>query len=119
MDETDKRIVEALSAADSHLLSDMQEPAFFRMAFGLYRGRNAWVATVISIVQFAMFVVAMWMAWRFFHTDDAVGALRWGLPAAVFAIVSTQLKMTMMAQLQTDRVLNAVRHMELRLATAR
>lgn len=113
MNKTDEQIVEALSAADKRLLEDMEEPAFYRMALGLYRGRNAWVTAIITLVQFVMFVVAIVLAWQFFWASDVLTAMKWGLPAMVFAITSTQLKMVVMAQLQADRVIAAMRRVEL------
>lgn len=116
MTHNDDRIAEALSADDQRLLASMQEPAFFRMALGLYAGRNAWVIVVLSLVQAVMFFAALWCGWRFFQTDEVLGALKWGLPAATLAIVATQLKMFMMSQLQADRVIAAIRQQVLHMA---
>jgi hypothetical protein len=114
MTTKDDRITEALSAADKRLLEDMEEPAFFWQLIGLFRGRNAWVTAVVTVVQMVMFLIAVWCGWRFFLTDDVLTALRWGLPAVTLAIVATQLKMSVMAQLQADRVIAALHQHELR-----
>jgi len=47
--------------------------------------------------------------------SDVLLALKWGLSAAVLAVLATQLKMALMPQMQADRVLRALRRVELRL----
>ena len=114
MTRTDEQIAEALSAADKRLLADMEEQAFLWQVLGLFRGRNAWVTAVVTAVQMVMFVAAVWCGWRFFQAGDPLAALKWGLPAVTLAVVATQLKMSVMAQLQADRVIAALRQFELR-----
>ncbi len=117
MNKTDERIVEALNAEDNHLLADMQEPGFMHMAFGMYRGQNGWLSLMMSVVQVALFVVAVWCGWRFFEAGEPLEALKWGLPAVALVVLSQQIKSMLMMQLQADRVLNALRRMELRQAS--
>jgi hypothetical protein len=60
-----------------------------------------------------MFLASIWCGWRFFTETEVLGALRWGLSGAVLAIVATQLKMALMPQMQADRILQALRRIEL------
>ena len=115
MTRDDDRLTEALSEADKRLLDDMEEQAFVWQVLGLFRGRNGWVTAVVTAVQMVMFVAAVWCGWRFFQAGDTLVALKWGLPAVTLALVATQLKMSVMAQLQADRVIAALRQHELRL----
>jgi len=116
MDKYDQMIADALTTQDRALLSEMQEPNFFVQALGLMRGRNGWVAMVMLVVQTVMFVAAVWAGWRFYMATEVLVALKWGLSAAVLALMATQLKMALVPQMQADRVLRALRRLELRLA---
>jgi hypothetical protein len=113
MDNLDQLISEALSAEDRALLAEMQEPGFFSLGLGLFRGPNGWVSAVLMAVQSLMFLASIWCGWRFFTETEVLGALRWGLSGAVLAIVATQLKMALMPQMQADRILQALRRIEL------
>lgn len=118
MKSLDDRIGEALSAADRELLKSMEEPAFIRQAFGLYRGRNAWISVLITLAQAAAFVAGAWAAVEFLNAGDVLMALKWGVSAAVLLLISAQLKMYLLSQMQTDRLLQALRLMEARLSGA-
>lgn len=113
MDDLDRRIADAL-ARDP--LADPEEPGFYPLAFSLFRGPQGWVAWVMMTVQTVMFLGAVWAGWRFYAATEVLAALKWGLSAAVLAILATQLKMALMPQIQANRVILALRRLELRLA---
>ncbi|MDP2062975.1 MAG: hypothetical protein Q8J98_07695 [Phaeovulum sp.] len=113
MDKFDKMIAEALGAEDRKLLAEMQEPGFFSLSRGLFRGPNGWVSAVLLVVQSVMFLASVWCGWRFYGETELLSALRWGLSGAVLFIVATQLKMALVPQMQADRVMQALRRLEL------
>lgn len=112
-------IAEALNEEDRELLESMDEPGFFALGLGQFRGKLGWVTWVLMLVQTAMFVAAIWCGWWFYSATEPLAALKWGLTAAVLAIVATQLKMALMPQMQADRVLRALRRLELMIVQAR
>lgn len=118
MKSLDDRIGEALSAADLDLLKSMEEPAFIRQALGLYRGRNAWISVTVTLAQVAAFLGGVWAGAQFLNASDALAAVKWGLSAAVLLLFSVQFKMFLLSQIQTDRLLQALRLMEARLSGA-
>ena len=71
---------------------------------------------MLLAVQTALFGGALWAGWHFYAATEVLAAVKWGLSAAVLAIVATQLKMALMPVLQANRVLLAIRRLELRLA---
>ena len=111
----DRMIAEALAEDDTA----MPDPGYFSLAFSIFRGRTAWTNWVVMAVQVVMFLAAVWAGWHFYAATEAVAALKWGLSAATLAIVATQLKMALMPVMQANRVLLAVRKLELRLAQGR
>jgi hypothetical protein len=113
MDKFDKLISDALSDEDQKLLADLAEPGFFALAFGTLRGPSGWVGQVMWAAQLALFAVAVFAGWRFFTSPDSLAALKWGLPAVALALASLHLKMAMFAQMQADRVILAIRRLEL------
>ena len=113
MDDLDRRIAAAL--ADDPL-TDPAEPGFYPLAFSLFRGPQGWVAWVLMAVQTVMFLAAVWAGWHFFAATEVLAALKWGLTAATLAILATVIKLSMVPQMQANRVLLALRRLELRLA---
>ncbi|MGY6646863.1 MAG: DUF6768 family protein [Salinarimonas sp.] len=116
MDELDRRIAAALADNDLGLPEDAREPGFFALAFSTMRGPQGWVTWVLMVVQTVMFLAAIWAGWHFFAATDELAAIKWGLSAATLAILATQIKMALMPQMQANRVILAIRRLELRLA---
>lgn len=119
MDELDRRIAAALADDDLGLPADAHEPGFFALAFSTMRGPQGWVTWVLMAVQTVMFLLAVWAGWNFYSATDVLPAVKWGLTAATLAILATQLKLALVPQMQANRVILALRRLELRLAATK
>ena len=115
MNTLDRMIAEALAKDDTQT----GDPGYFSLAFSIFGGATGWTAWVMMAVQVAMFGAAVWAGWQFYSATEVLPALKWGLSAAVLAIIATQLKMALMPVMQANRVLLAIRRLELRLAQHR
>lgn len=116
MDEFDRRIAEALAEEDLGLPEDAREPGFFSLAFSTMRGPQGWVTLVMLVMQTAMFLVAIWAAWKFFAATEELSAIKWGVSSATLMILATQIKLALVPHMQANRVILALRRLELRLA---
>jgi hypothetical protein len=114
MDDLDRRIAQALTESDP--LDAPGEPGFYALAFSTFRGPQGWVAWVLMAVQTVMFLAAFWAGWHFFAATEVLGALKWGLSAATLAILATQIKLSLVPHMQANRVILALRRLELALA---
>ncbi|WP_417626794.1 DUF6768 family protein [Pararhodobacter aggregans] len=115
MDNLDRLIAEALAEDDKA----MPDPGYFPLALSIFHGRSSWTNWVVMAVQILLFLAAVWAGWHFYTATEALAATKWGISAATLAIVATQLKMALMPVMQANRVLLAIRRLELRLAEGR
>ncbi|MGR3662372.1 MAG: DUF6768 family protein [Paracoccaceae bacterium] len=116
MDKLDKLIEEALALEDREIFEQTQELGWFALGLSQFRGKLGWVTWVIMLVQGAMFLVGVWCAVRFFQTPDVLQAVKWGISGAVLLLAATSLKMSLMPQMQADRVIRELKRIELMLA---
>jgi len=116
MDNLDRMIADALAEGDDSILEPGPEPGYFALAFSIFGGKQGWVTWVVMVVQTAMFLAAVWAGWRFYAATEMLSALKWGLSAATLALMAAQMKLSLMPVMQANRVLLAVRRLELRLA---
>ncbi len=115
MDNLDRLIAEALARDETAPV----DPGYFALALSAFHGRSGWSSWVLMAVQTVMFVASVWAGWHFFAATEVLAAVKWGLGAATLFITATQLKMALMPVLQANRVLLAIRRLELRLAQER
>jgi len=117
MDKLDEMIKEALEAEDQTLWAETEELGYFAAAFGLFRGKTAWVNWLVMLVQMMMFFVAVWCAIRFFGATDVLIAVKWGISSAVLLLAALTMKMSLMIPMQGNRVIREIRRFELILAS--
>ena len=116
-DKLDAMIDEALNAEERELLGAIgEEPGYFRQIWGIFEGPIGWVSWLLMVVQSLMFIAAVYAAIQFFGADDALQALRWGIPSATLLVLSAQMKFLMWPSLQANRVIREVKRLELQVA---
>ena len=116
MRDLDQMIDEALDAEERELLRTLDEPGFFRQAFGVFSGPTGWMSMVMMFWQAVMFIAGVWAAWHFFEATDPVTQLRWGLPAAILLIFAAMLKMALIPRMESNRLLREMKRIELQIA---
>ena len=116
MSNSERTIDDAIDAEERELLRSIgEEPGYVAQALGIFGGRLGWVNAVLMIVQGATFIGGAWAAWNFFSADDALTALRWGLPAAVLLLMSLTIKMALWPSIQTNRLMRELKRIELQI----
>jgi len=117
MDKLDAMIKEALEAEDQTIWAETEELGYFAAAFGLFRGKTAWVNWVVMLVQAVLFFVAVWCAMNFFAATDVLLALKWGISGSVLLLTALTMKMSLMIPMQANRIVREIKRVELLLAS--
>ncbi len=117
MDKLDKLIEQSLNDEDRRIMVDTAELGFFELGMNQFRGKLGWVTWLMVIAQTIMFVIGVWCAVQFFGSTDMLLALKWGLSSVVLMLVATALKMSLMPQMQADRILRELKRVELMLTS--
>ncbi len=111
-------IDDAIAAEEAALLRAIRdEPGYFTQARSIFGGETGWVNVILMIAQTAMFVAGAYATWRFFGATETLEALRWGLPGAVLLLMALIVKLSLWPVLQTNRVLRALKRLELAIRT--
>ena len=114
MTNSDQLIDQTLAAEERDLLRRIgEDPGHVQQALTLFTGRSGWVSGLLLVVQAVMFIAGLSTAWQFFQAQDTLAALHWGLPSAVLLIMSLMIKLALWPVMQTNRVLVALKRLEL------
>ena len=117
MDKLDQLIAEAFAEEDRSLIEETGEQGIFRQLTGVFQGRNAWVHWLVTLAMLAYAGVALWAAWQFFTAAEVLVVLRWGVIGTVSILVIGMLKLYLLGEMQTERVIRQLKRVELRLAS--
>jgi hypothetical protein len=113
MDMLDVRISELTSDKDDHLLRSTQPygwPGLWRLALRSRLGWSVWAALLAVVV---LVVAAIWMGAIAIAAAEVLPAVKYGIAAATCAIVAVQLQVGLTPHLQTERVLRALKRLEI------
>ena len=113
------RTEEVGGAEERELLARSEEPGFFSLALGIFRGPLGWVHLLLMAVQILFFVAGIYAAWHFFHSADPVTQLRWGLPAVVLILAAIVIRFSLMSSLQANRLMHELKRIELQIVRTR
>ena len=116
MDKLDTMIEKVLIEEDLEIIESLgEEQGFFELAFGIFKGPQGWVSWVVMISQTILFIVGIYAAIQFFAATEVLGAIRWGIPGSLALMVSLTLKMALGPVMQTNRMLRALKRLELQI----
>lgn len=119
MTKLDDWIKDALSEEERDILRETEELGWFALGVNQFRGKLGWVTWSVMLTQGIIFLVGLWCAWHFFGATETVPALKWGLSAAVLVLTATILKLSLMPQMQADRIMREIKRLELMIAVRR
>ena len=117
MTKLDDMIKDALEGEEKEIWASTEELGWFQLGLAQFSGKLGWVTWVIMVSQTALFIIGAWCAVRFFGTTEVLDAVKWGISGAVLWIFAINLELSIMPQMQADRVIRELRRMELLLAT--
>lgn len=117
MTKTDQDLEAALRAEEQELLRRIAaEPGYFSQLSGAFSGSTGWISSVMMTAQVILFLAAVWCGWHFYGATDPLTALHWGIPGAVALLMALMIKLAIWPVIQTNRVLRAIKLLELQLA---
>lgn len=107
----------ALRAEEQELLRQIEaEPGYFSQLGTLFSGSTGWVNMILMATQAVLFIAGVVCAVHFFQATNAHAAVFWGIPGAVALLMALMIKLAMWPAIQANRVLRAIKHLELQLA---
>lgn len=113
MQEIDQMIELALSQRDREILEGTEELGWFSLGLKQFTGKLGWVTWVVMVSQVTMFIAGTYFGIKFLNATELLPAVKNGIGAAVLLLMATQLKLSLMPQIQADRVIREVKRLQL------
>lgn len=115
----DEMIGKALTDEDRALLARHGEPGYLAQAFGLFRGRMAWVMWVAYAAGAIAFVIGAYALWQMVATSEVLSAVKWGVGALFLFQITTLTKAFMGSHMEANRMLRELKRLELQVSLLR
>ncbi|MBT8472840.1 MAG: hypothetical protein HKN14_01580 [Marinicaulis sp.] len=116
MNDLDRQIEEALDAEDRALHREFGEQGLYAQWFGVYRGKQAWIAIIVTIVSFVAAMIAFYSIYRAVGAGDFDTAAPWAAAATVLLLMVSFMKIWFWMRMESNRVIREVKRLELQIA---
>ncbi len=117
MDYLEKRIQELETEHEAHLLRASQPWGWSGLIREMLGRRLGRATRFVLAAQIVVLAVSIWAAVRFFTATDILAALKFGIVWAVLLIVVNIYLIGLMPHLHTERVLRALKRIEILILT--
>lgn len=116
-EEIDKIIIESLSSEEAEFYKTLErEEDVFEMWWNIYKGRNAWIAGLLSFLMFLFSCVAVYCGYYVFTEDSLITVLRYGAVMFLAVISVSMLKVWVFQQMDKNTILREMKRLEYQVA---
>jgi len=116
MDELDRKIEEALSAEDRAMFDEFGEQGIYAQWFGVYRGPQAWIFSLITVVMVLLGTGGLYSLWKLIEIGSGPDAVKWGVAAIILLTMVSFIKIYFWMRMESNRVIREIKRLELQIA---
>ncbi|MEQ9265940.1 MAG: DUF6768 family protein [Balneolaceae bacterium] len=115
-EEVDRLIEESLSKSDADFYHNLDEQGLFKQWGGLYTGKLGRWAILVTTIQILITLVAFWLGYKFFTTEDSLLMARYGAGMLIGVIMNGLLKQWHWMQMDKNSILLEMKRLEFQVA---
>jgi hypothetical protein len=115
-EEIDRLITESLSQDEAEFYKQFEEEGVFESWFGVYKGKQGWIAAIQSVFIAVFVVIAVYCAYRFFTVETATELLRFGAVMFIAMMFTAFLKLWLWLQIIKNSMLREMKRLEFQVA---
>lgn len=116
-EEIDKLITESLSKDEAEFYNNLEgEEGLLKSVTGLYSGKLAWMATVMTIVHLLVVIVALYSGYQLFTSESTVEILQLGSIMFIALMFASMIKLWTWLQMQKKSILREMKRIEYQIA---
>jgi len=115
-EEIDKLITDSLGKEEAEFYKQFEEEDVFESWFGVYKGKQGWIAAVQSIIIIVAVVVAVYCGYRFFTVESTTELMRYGAGMFIGIIFTAFLKLWLWMQMVKNSIVHEMKRVEFQVA---
>lgn len=115
-EEIDKLITDSLSKEDAQFYNQFDEEDVFESWFGVYKGKQGWIAVVQTVVIFVSTIFAVYFGYRFFTGETVIEMLKSGAVMSIAIIFAGFLKLFIWLMMVKNSILREMKRVEFQVA---
>jgi protein-S-isoprenylcysteine O-methyltransferase Ste14 len=115
-EDIDQLIEESLNEKEAKFYHQLDEEGLFKQWGGLYKGKLAGWALLISVVNVVIAFVTIWFGYKYFTETDPMLMAKYGGILVVGLIMNGMVKLWHWMQMDKNSILREMKRMEFQIA---
>jgi len=115
-EEIDKLILQSLNKDEAEFYRNLEEEGVFKMWGRLYKGKNAWLAAVQSVLITIFVIIAVYSGYYFFTVETMPEILRYGAVMFMAMMFTGMMKLWLWMQMDKNAILREMKRIEYQVA---
>ncbi len=116
-EKIDELIKEALNEEEAKFYDELGEQSLIEKLGEVHKGKNGWLATVMTIAHIIIFVAFVFCTIRFFNTEQVSELIRWASGGFLCLIFMGMLKLYIWLQIDKNDILRELKRLELQVSS--
>lgn len=116
IEEIDKLIKEALTQEEAKFYDELGEQNILEKLGGVFKGKSAWLAIIMNIVNLIIFGFLIYCVIQFFDTEVTNELIRWGVGITACLASMGMIKLFVWMQMDKNDVLRELKRLELQIS---
>ncbi len=116
-EKIDELIKVALSTEEAKFYDELGEQSLIEKLGEVHKGKNGWLATVMTVVHIVVFVAFVFCTVRFFNTEQVNELIKWASGGFLCLIFMGMLKLYIWMQMDKNDILRELKRLELQVSS--
>lgn len=116
MEEIDKLIKEALSQEEAKFYDELGEQNILEKLGGVFKGKLAWLAIIMNVVNLAIFGLLIYCLVQFLGTEATNELIQWGVGILACLACMSMIKLYVWMQMDKNDILRELKRLELQIS---
>jgi fumarate reductase subunit D len=116
-EDIDKLIKETLTEEEAKFYDELEEQNLFQMLWGVFKGKNSWIAilmNIVNIIAFGLFIYCIIQTMDVKNTNDLI---LWVGASLLFFLVMSMIKIYLWMQIHRNALTRELKRLELQISS--
>ena len=117
MEDIDKLIKETLTEEEAKFYDELDEQNFFQMLWGVFKGKNSWVALVMNIFNALVFGLLIYCIIQTMDVEKTNDLILWVGAVLLCFLTMSMIKIYFWMQIHRNAVVREIKRLELQVSS--
>lgn len=117
MEDIDKLIKETLTEEETKFYDDLDEQNIFQMLWGVFKGKNSWIALIMNAVNVLVFILLIYCIIQTMEVENTNDLILWVGATLLCFLTMSMIKIYIWMQIHRNALTREIKRLELQVSS--